>query len=276
MLVPWKRCEWVQVVLALWMLLTAACTGTPDRISASAYRLDSATHGCKQRPDLCARVAGEEALLPTLQGMKAVGSAVRTGAGVLRVLEAATKAVVERELKVCAEQARSQVLLDQMGGRSPTREECNEVVDDARTRRRITRAMQLGCFMHEVALTCARKALEEQIPGRLSLEQRYRYDRPSKVLELVSKEEVRSLLRQGCSEELTGTLVPDVVIHSGNPLEAEAVYDFKFPCVNTDEAPRSRRYPPGHPYQGVAQEALYREAFQTRIMRVVPRVGIIP
>jgi hypothetical protein len=270
---PGKRTEWVQVVLALWMLLTAACTGTPDR--SSAYRLDSATHGCKQRPDLCARVAGEEALLPTLQGMKAVGSAVRTGAGGLRVLEAATRAVVERELTTCADQARSQVLMDHLGGRSPTREECNAVVDDARTGRRITRAMQLGCLMHEVALACTRKALREQIPGRFSLEQRYRYDPESGALKLISDEKARSVLRARCGEELKGTLVPDVVIHTGDPLEAEAVYDFKFPCVSGSATPW-RQYSKGHPYEGYTQNQVYKGALGAEARRVLPRWGVLP
>ncbi len=149
------------------------------------------------------------------------------------------------------------------------------MVDDATSGRRITRAMQLGCLMHEAALACTRKTLEERLPGRFSLEPRYRYDWTSKTLELVSNDEVRSLLRRGCSEELTGTLVPDVVIHSGNPLEAEAVYDFKFPCMN-DNVTSWRQYPKGHPHEGYRQDQIYKDALGAEARRVLPRWGILP
>ncbi|MCY1014226.1 hypothetical protein [Pyxidicoccus sp. MSG2] len=258
------------------MLLIAACAGTPDRGATGRYGFDSASAGCRQNPGLCARMAGEEAVLPGVQAAEVVASSVRTGIAVLRVLEEATRAVVEKELTACADLARSKVLVDLFGGRSPTLAECNELVDDASSRRQITRAMQLGCLMHEVALACTRKALDERLPGRFSLEQRYRYDRPSGTLELVSRDEARSLLRAGCGEELKGTLVPDVVIHSGDPLEAQAVYDFKFPCVNSDKLPRSRQYPPGHPHEGLTQEEIYEKALNTVVRRIVPRVGVIP
>ncbi|MFP2905569.1 hypothetical protein ACLESD_11030 [Pyxidicoccus sp. 3LFB2] len=274
-LVPGMCLRWIQVLLGPCLLLVAACAGTPDRGSTAGYRFDSATQGCRRRPDLCARMAGEEILLPTLRTAEALASAVRTGAAAFRVLEAATKAVVEKELKACAEHARSQVLKEQLGGRSPARRECNEVVVDAKSGRRITRAMQLGCLMHEAALACTRKALEERLPGQFSLEQRYRYDPRSNTLKLVSNEEARSLLRMGCGDELTGTLVPDVVIHSGDPLETKAVYDFKFPCVNGDVTDW-RRHPPGHPRRGVSQKDLYEEALRTHAFRILPRWGVLP
>jgi len=269
------RAAGVEVLLALCMLLLVACAGTADRGAAASYRFDSATQGCKRRPDLCARAASEEPLLPTLRAMKPVASTVRTGAAAVQVLEAATRAVVEEELKACAEHARSQVLMDQWGGKSPTRQECNEVVEDPKSGRRITRAMQLGCLMHEVALACTREALDERLPGHFSLEPRYRYDPASGTLSLVSNEEARSLLRSGCGDELTGTLVPDVVIHSGDPLLAQAVYDFKFPCVNGD-ATAWRRYPPGHPRRGASQKDVYEEALGAKASRILPRWGVLP
>jgi hypothetical protein len=94
--------------------------------------------------------------------------------------------------------------------------------------RTVTVAMQQGLEKHALALQCAQKSLDKLMPGRFSLEQRYRYDRTTRRKQLVSREEARALLRQGCGEQLKGTLVPDVVIHSGNPLEVLAVYDYKF------------------------------------------------
>ena len=91
----------------------------------------------------------------------------------------------------------------------------------------------------------------------------------------VTSEEAQSLLRQGRGSELRGTLVPDVVIHSGNPLRVEAVYDFKFPCVNSDKIPPWRRYPPGHPYADFTQGDIYLEAWGSNPARVVQRQGVI-
>jgi hypothetical protein len=221
-------------------------------------------------------MAGEEAIVPTARAMGVVASAARTGVAVLRVLDAATRELVETVLKACAEQARSKVLIDQMDGRSPTQRQCNEKVEDPESSRLISRAMLLGCLMHKEALVCTREALDKRLPGNFSLEQRYRYDPVSGALSLVSKEEVRALLRMRCGDELTGTLVPDVVIHSGDPLQPQAVYDFKFPCVNSDSPPSSRKYPPGHPYENETQERVYEEALKTRVRRIVPRLGIIP
>ncbi|MCP3143490.1 hypothetical protein [Pyxidicoccus xibeiensis] len=203
-----------------------------------------------------------------------MASATRAGIGALRVLDAATDVLVRQELVACAEHARSQVLIDHMDGKSPTPAQCNEVVHDEKSDRRISRAMLLGCLMHEVALACVGERLGKRLPGRFSLEQRYRYDRQSRSLTVMSKEEVRSLLRLRCGEELRGTLVPDVVIHSGDPLEVLAVYDFKFPCVSTGKVPSWREYEIGHPYQRKTQADLYQEAFGVIPHRVTPRIGV--
>jgi hypothetical protein len=207
--------------------------------------------------------------------LKVVAAAVRTGAAALRVLEAATAALIERKLARCAEEARSKVLTERLEGRSPTAQECNALVDDG-PGKRITLAMQLGCAMHEVALRCAREELNRLRPGGFSLEQRYRYTREPRKLETVSEEEARALLRRGCGDELIGTLVPDVVIHDGDPLEVLAIYDFKFPCANSDRPPRWREYNPGHPYHPSSQGEIYREALGAEVRRVVPRLGVIP
>jgi hypothetical protein len=257
----------------LGLLLVAACTGTPDRGTRGRLELDSATNACRQRPELCAQLAGEQAVVPA-RALKVVGSAVRTGTAALRVLDEATRVLIEAELKKCVDKARTQVLEERFGGKSPTAQQCNEQIEH--DGRRMTRAMQLGCVMHEVALKCARKALDTLRPGGFSLEQRYRYTRDSQKLVLVSDEEARSLLRQRCGDELIGTLVPDIVIHEGNPLQVQAIYDFKFPCVNSDRPPRWREYSPGHPYHPSSQGELYREALGAEVRRVIPRLGVIP
>jgi hypothetical protein len=137
--------------------------------------------------------------------------------------------------------------------------------------------MQLGQEMHTVALRCAAEGLNERLPDRFSLEPCYRYDKQTGRITLVSPEERRALLRQGRSCELVGSLVPDVVIHLGDPLRAQAVYDFKFPCVNSDVPARWRVYPKEHPHADKTQQEMYREALNVNtVSRVLPRLGVIP
>ncbi|NTX13610.1 hypothetical protein HUA76_22640 [Myxococcus sp. CA056] len=258
-----------------WALLLAACAGTPERTSTGRYEFDSASNSCRQRPELCARIAGEEAVVPPVRPIQAMVSATRTAAAAIRVLDSATQALIEERLKECADQARSSVLLEHRGGRAPTRSECNESHIDEASNRRMTLAMQLGCLMHRVALDCSETALEKIIPGGFSREQRYRYDKSRRTLAMVSEEEARGLLKSGCGSELKGTLVPDLVIHNGDPLSAHAIYDFKFPCTGTNMTPW-HEYPAGHVYGGMTQKMIYREAFGAPASRVLPRWGVLP
>ncbi len=265
------------VVFAASVLL-GACAGTPSRGAPGHYTFtDSATQTCRQSPALCAKVPGEPPVVPLSGVARVAASASITGNAVVRALEATEQARIEEVLKECADSARSEVLDRRMGGKSPTQAECNqEVVDEARGRR-VTRAMQLGQEMHEVALKCAGEGLNERLPDRFSLEPCYRYDKQTGRITLVSPEERRALLRQGRSCELVGSLVPDVVIHLGDPLRAQAVYDFKFPCVNSDVPSPWRVYPKEHPHADKTQQEMYREALNVNtVSRVLPRLGVIP
>jgi hypothetical protein len=91
---------------------------------------------------------------------------------------------------------------------------------------------------------------------------------------LVSPEEARRLLQQGCGNELEGTIVPDVVIHSGDPLEVLAVYDFKFPCPETN-SPTWRAYEQG-PFAGSTQGKIYFAILNIVPNLVAPLREIIP
>ena len=233
---------------------------------------DSVTAACRQRPEQCARVAGQEAVVPTVKG----GAEVASAAATLRVLTAETKSALERALVECVQWAHAEVNLRHFGGQSPTRAQCLEVrIKADPCGREVTRGMQLGREKHELALQCARDRLSTLIPGRFSLEQRYRYDRRTGQKQLLSEQEARALLQKGCGDELVGTLVPDVVIHSENPLEIEAVYDFKFPCPSSN-APKWSPYPEGHPYGRRNQGEMYREALSSSVWSVSPVWGISP
>lgn len=193
----------------------------------------------------------------------------------LRVLQPAVKSRIETALKECAEQARTEVLLRRFGGKSPTPEDCREVVATDSNGEPVTRAMQLGEEMHRLALQCTQDKLSKVRPGGFSLEPRYRYDRVRRTTTYVSPAEERALKSQGRWSELRGTIVPDVVLHDGNPLHAQGIYDFKFPCSPSNYEPGWRDYPDGHPYEGESQRDVYKKILGKDPARVTPWLGII-
>lgn len=267
--------RWPLPMMLAASLLVGGCTNAPGRGRRAAFGLDvdSATSSCRQSPTLCTKVGSEPPVVPLGRTARVLATATVAGEAALQVLDAATTARIEKALKECADEARSEVLLRRFGDRSPTPEECNQKVADGRDAP-VTLAMQLGEEMHRVALACTQEKLSKLRPGGFSLEQRYRYDRRTRKVSLVSWEEVQTLLNQGRAIELLGTLVPDVVIHSGDPLRIQRVYDFKFPCVNGTSPPRWRTYPKGHPYADFSQKVMYQEALAEDVWGVAPRWGI--
>jgi hypothetical protein len=190
-------------------------------------------------------------------------------------LDRLTRESIEEKLVKCADTARSEVLLKHAahfpnGGR-PTTAECKQLSTAPKFKGK-TWAQQLGIEMHEVALKCADAVLKNLVPGRFSLEQRYRYDRATKQKKPVSADEEKALVKSGNAGELKGSLVPDVVIHTGDLLAVQAVYDFKFPCVN-EEQPAWGRYPEDHPYKNINQRTIYQEAFGVNPVSISPRWG---
>jgi hypothetical protein len=94
---------------------------------------------------------------------------------------------------------------------------------------------------------------------------------------LLDPRQVERWLRDGLFDQLLGTLVPDIVIHaSGNPLQGQRVYDFKFPCRSTGE-PSWRVYAEGHPHHPKDQGQMYKDALGAeKASLVTPQFGITP
>ncbi len=276
-------------VLALVMLATqAACTATTfgpatnglsdtGRGPSGRFGYDNTVNAtCRDKPAACASPPGEEpALFNPLREVATAGGSV---VAVLKTLDAATQQAIENALVQCANNARTDVLLRHKNKQHfkdlfPTANECNQPTQDARGRK-VTWATRLGLEMHAEAQKCAEQYLHGLRPGGYSLEQRYRYDRRTRSKKPVSAAEESLLEQTGNIGELAGTLKPDVVIHSGDPLDVKAVYDFKFPCVSTDQPPAWGRYSDG-PYQGSDQGKIYKEAFGPNVSRVAPRLGVV-
>lgn len=262
------------------LLLSALLMGC----GSAGYAVDSATSACRQNPAYCAQAAGEETVLPTLRvvaaeetrvaAVRGAAELASVGATLRVVLNVATKSRIEQALMECADWAHEKVDSRYFGNKGPTREQCKEELPQLDPcGRKVTRAMQLGTEKHALALQCAEQKLGALIPGRFSVEPRYRYDNQSRRTEWVSLDEARALRQQGCWDELPGTLVPDIVIHPGNPLLVQAVYDFKFPCPITNE-PTWRHYEGEHPYRGSSQGQMYSEVLQAEAALVAPRWGI--
>ena len=251
-------------LIASGVMLQGCVTGLQNQAGAPLFSVDSPSATCRYSLSGCIALYGKEAA---------------SVSAVLKVaLEETEKQAIERALSECADMARSTVLLRHAGEfpqLTPTAEDCNRLVANAK-RKGTTWAMQLGIEMHEEALACAEVQLGKSRPGGFSREQRYRYDSRTERWKTVSRQEERALEESGNRGELRGTLVPDIVIHTGDPLRALGVYDFKFPCVNTSKPPEWDDYPSGHPYDGVSQGRMYQVLFDIEPLKVVPRLGIVP
>jgi len=232
---------------------------------------DSVTNTCRLHPAYCTLLNGQEAgAAPTAQA----GAKVASIAATLRFLTPELKLRIERALHECAAWADAEVNRRRLGSNTPSRQQCQEVLPTLDPcGQKVTRAMQWGSEKHRLATQCVQEQLDPLIPGRFSLEPRYRYDRQTGQVQWLSPAEVRALLRQDCGKELKGTLVPDVVIHSGNPLQAVSIYDFKFPCPPHNET-AWRMHGHGHTYKGSSQGQVYVEALKTEAALVTPRRGI--
>jgi hypothetical protein len=181
---------------------------------------------------------------------------------------------IKEALSKCANLARREVMFEHFQGRRPTAEECKEKVGEDSRGEPVTLAMKLGVKQHQVALQCTGEELQALIPGGFNLSPRYRYDPVTRKTEYIPRETVQELLRQGRSAELRGTLEPDVVIHAGAPHQVQAVFDFKFPCMNTDLNSGWREYSKGRADAAANQGELYRKALKVEPLRVQPHLGV--
>jgi len=259
------------------LLLLAGCATSGGPMRGGSLRLDTATAGCGAgNAAACVAQYGKE-----VASVAAVANAVKGAMETPKppALDWLTRQSIEEKLVKCADTARSEVLLKHAahfpnGGR-PTAAECKQLSPDPKFKDK-TWAQQLGIEMHEVARKCAEAALKNLVPGRFSLEQRYRYDKNTKQKKPVSAEEEKALVESGNAGELKGSLVPDVVIHTGDLLAVQAVYDFKFRCVNEASRPDWGEYDRGHPYHGKSQGEMYEQAFgiESAPAMISPRIGV--
>ncbi|RKH54696.1 hypothetical protein D7W81_37860 [Corallococcus aberystwythensis] len=215
---------------------------------------------------------------------QAAASATRAVASpLLRAIPPAVLALMQREhaadelekrLADCAVQAEQVGNARFFEGRPPTRQECSEVVEKDRCGNPVTRAMQLGKQKHVLALECAEQVLKERWPAPFSIEQRYRYYPNARMVETISPEKEARLIAEGCTEELRGTIKPDLVLHEGrNLLKAALTLDFKFPCPDSNQ-PQWTAYGPSSPYFGQDQGKVYKAALDGQALLISPKFGV--
>lgn len=260
-------------VVAVGLLLTAGCgAGSPVRRGPAegyAQSLDSASAACRQNPAYCAAVAGEEAVVP-LQ-VRAVAQVAAAGKA-WAALEESERKGIEAILVQCAQWADTQVNWKEFGGNAPTQAECRKQVGGT-AEHPITRGMTLGNEKHALAMQCALEKLGNAYPGRFSLQKRYRLHPKTRQLEHIPHKKELEMLRNG-GGELVGSVVPDVVIHTGNPLEAQWVYDFKFPCPE-DNPGTWRNLGRNNPIGARNQYEAYTITFNVRANIITPK-GVTP
>jgi hypothetical protein len=263
-------------VLAACVLLTACATphGAPGQYEQS---LDTHSNFCAKYPARChPQAVGPMATAQSpLSGPQATALGIAAAAKVVQIaIDATLDERIRKALKECADQARSEVMYRHFQ-RGPTRDECLEVVESDAQGQPVTRAMLLGREQHKAALQCAQHRLKALKPGGFTLSPRYRFDPDTGQTHFMPSDQVKTLLDQGRSAELLGPNEPDIVVHlPGQPLGVQLVFDFKFPCVNTDTRSAWRRYPQGHPFKGLSQGELYKIVLKVEPFLVQPHVGV--
>jgi hypothetical protein len=247
--------------LLLSACTTAASTGRSPR--TYAWSTDSPSNACRVNPAYC-----------TAMGVtrRDAAEAGLSFAAALKTLDSEAKLELHQLLHECAKWADDEINQLRLAGQRPNHSQCQELIQDKHGKQ-AARAVVFGIEKHEAALQCVQEKLEKLRPGGFSLQQRYGYDRETGRIWLVSETQAQKLLRQGQGKALRGTLVPDVVIHTGQALQILSVYDFKFPCPGSNEA-RWSLYPPGHVYESAFQGIIYEEAFGIRPFRVSPVWGV--
>jgi hypothetical protein len=254
-------------------LLLSACSVGISQHGVTRYEAippDTVTNSCMRGSPNCPAWMEQPAAAAARSHLAETGASI---GGALLVVEYLHQAEVKEALEHCAMYAEEKVNSRHFGGRSPTREQCKQVVGKDANGNTVTRAMQLGQEKHQVALECMKRRLELLMPGQFSVEPRYRYNGETKQKELVPPDEVLRLLESGRSAELVGTLAPDIVIHFGQLLSPKAVYEFKFPCPPTNPF-QPRKYGKGHPYQDRTQLEMYEEALGVGPRLVTPIKGV--
>jgi hypothetical protein len=248
---------------------------TPGGSAPHSYRIDNTVSAhCRNGGVNCAVTMGREAALEPVRNIATAG-AIATMAG--EKLDEKTRLAIEQALVECADIARGTILITHKhhyAGLSPTAQECNQLVKD-KTGRSVKLSIKLGSEMHEEALNCAEERLNKEIPGRFSREPRYHHDRQTGRKRVIPPDEVKALKDSGNVGELKGTLAPDIVIHLGNPVQVQAIYDFKFPCANIDKPGRWNDYPEGHPFEELNQGQVYEQVLGVPAARIQPRMGVI-
>jgi hypothetical protein len=258
-------------------VLLTACATPYGAARQYAQATDSGTDGCIRYPALCRPLPGEQmpSVPPPVTGPHVTLLSIAGAAKVVQIfIDATLDGRIRQALEECADKARSDVMYRHFQ-RSPTHEECLEVVESDAQGQPVTRAMLLGREQHQAALECAEQRLRQLKPGGFTLSPRYRYNPSTGETQFIPPEEVQALLDQGRGAELRGTLEPDLVIHlPGQPLHVQRVFDFKFPCVNTGRPIPWRKYPAGHPKQGSFQGDAYNQALGVEPFRVQPHIGV--
>ena len=275
---PRRSTSWRLARLLLTGLLLGACatrSGHPDASPRGDLRLDSETVAHLRYANLLRGTStrGASTAISSSAPLAVGATLVLATPVVLAVYHHNQEKVSELQehLAECARLAEHQVNSTHFGNRPPTREECGEELEVDGCPEPITRAMLLGRQKHTLALACARDVLSRLWPAPFSIEQRYRYFQHSRLLETISREKEQQLIKDGCTNDLWGSIKPDIVLHSDyNLLKAAIIIDLKFPCPPSNR-PTWRDYGRGSAYDGSNQGKIYEEALDGKVLLLTPK-----
>ncbi|AKJ08159.1 hypothetical protein ATI61_107590 [Archangium gephyra] len=193
-----------------------------------------------------------------------IGSAERRGVA----LAADLLKKVEEEIVRCVRRAEQEVNDYHFEGKSPTREQCQEVKVGERT----TWAAYLGLFKHETAWPCLRKALDKLWKEKYLLHPRFYVDPQTGEWRHMPGDMMSQIVEREGWSGLRGTIEPDIVLLDANGVVIHA-YDLKFPCPGSNSA-KWETYGQGDYWRDWLQGDLYESALKVQPLLVSPRGGV--
>lgn len=279
---PTFRCRLQPLTALLVASISLSACATHPLVPSDSHRRD-----LRFSTEKAARLQQPHLFVSEASSLSSTATATATRAVATRLLRLAPLSLLplqsdeevtdlEKLLQECVQKAEREVNQDwyrrgKIKGPKPTRAECREEVEVDGCPKPITIARALGRDKHAAALMCAKEVLKTSWPNAFRIEQRYRYYRHARFLELVSPEEEARLIKQGCTKELWRTIKPDIVLHLiGDPLRAALTFDLKFPCPDSNQ-PKWTDYDSSSAYAGSNQGEIYQEALGGEIHLLSPK-----
>lgn len=185
-------------------------------------------------------------------------------------LEPQLRRQLDEVLERCARLADQQINDKYLGGKSPDARRCSEEAPNGQEM-----AAWLGRLKHAAAKECLELNLPKHIPPqRFLLEIRFHHlSGTAEWKPFKNQAEFDQAVNSFGWQVFSNIIAPDVVILDPTGTRVVAIYDFKFPCPETNPA-KWDIYKGQHYWSGTPQNVAWHNIFRVSPRRVSPAKGV--